>query len=463
MKKLLASASILIFLSSCVNDAVEPPPTSEIECSTETQSSTTEVPIQIVELLADNYCGTKEQAASRSKNAQHRVTTLYDGEKPRVHIINYEDGGYTVMSATKAINPVLAHSDKGHFDTANIPTPINDWLQGVYDVAAERESLPEDSLFRTIDNWNDLIAKYSEPTYYPMGDYSEEPFATGRKQIMDKFYEVYGAGHRIYMHGEQFCEDEQLCNDVWQRAKGSVYPVYEDYWYDFCFVAKITEEETDNRYYDVPTMWGQEFGFNLNFPLNADGTRPPAGCAPVAMAQLMYYFSFPTSYNWGSMDLQWDSPESRRLIYDVAKSAKTIDGGTYIENIAPAFNSFGYDCSIITEQSYLWEIVKGLIKEKQMPLMVGGDNITASDKRHMWLACGYKDITIKDGFILYYIASPYQGKPFEEDYAMQYTRTEDKIYFNWGFYGQYNGYFSTASPKEGQEYKLNCIITAKPK
>ena len=54
----------------------------------------------------------------------------------------------------------------------------------------------------------------------------------------------------------------------------------------------------------IQTSWEQENGFNDLMPsIYCDGVsiKAPAGCVPIASAQLAKYFGYPTSYSWNSM------------------------------------------------------------------------------------------------------------------------------------------------------------------
>lgn len=52
----------------------------------------------------------------------------------------------------------------------------------------------------------------------------------------------------------------------------------------------------------LSTTWTQESGFNVALP-QISGQYPPAGCATIAMAQVMKYNEYPTFFNWNSMPI----------------------------------------------------------------------------------------------------------------------------------------------------------------
>ena len=110
-----------------------------------------------------------------------------------------------------------------------------------------------------------------------------------------------------------------------------------------------------------PTFWGQDYPFNYYCPLNAGAPinylgRSPAGCVPVAVAQLMYFWKHSSNYyfRWSTMPLTKlaagnmpitsnDVPE---LINFVGGAMFTSYGAnassTLPANISLAFNLFNY-------------------------------------------------------------------------------------------------------------------------
>jgi hypothetical protein len=114
-----------------------------------------------------------------------------------------------------------------------------------------------------------------------------------------------------------------------------------------------------------PTLWGQENPFNLDCPLNAASIYAGhyiAGCTPIAMAQVMYFWKYPTTpppgapnniaYNFAGMPLNKQAADllpvgdMQRLIYDCGIALQTSYGPseskTAPDNIDFAFSLMHY-------------------------------------------------------------------------------------------------------------------------
>ncbi len=151
----------------------------------------------------------------------------YNG-KPAMHVINYEKGGFTVISGDKRIEPVIAYSDGLRF-----------WIKYVKD---EIKAMDEQGI-EPSDELRNLWETYVPSTTTRIIDPPSHP-----------------------------CEDPE-------SYEITVGPL-------------------------IQTSWEQENGFNDLMPsIYCDGVsiKAPAGCVPIASAQLAKYFGYPTSYSWNSM------------------------------------------------------------------------------------------------------------------------------------------------------------------
>lgn len=172
----------------------------------------------------------------------------------------------------------------------------------------------------------------------------------------------------------------------------------------------------------IGTKWNQGCGYNDLCPLigsscGCSNMRAVTGCVATAMAQVMYYHKWPTSYNWSSMLLTTGSNETARLMKDIGAAVNMSYGCSSSANTqnkaAPAFkNDFGY-ASSTQYLSYNWYTVKTELNAGR-PVMLRGEN---SEGGHAWVCEGYK--------------------------SWDYTCSANTVfYMNWGWGGQSNGYFT---------------------
>ena len=101
----------------------------------------------------------------------------------------------------------------------------------------------------------------------------------------------------------------------------------------------------------VRTEWHQYAPFNSLVPRDSLGRECPAGCGPVAMAQVMNFMRYPASGFFGAYDYaaiaSGDTAAAARLIADCGRGAgtryDTADSWTNMERIAASMKlDFGF-------------------------------------------------------------------------------------------------------------------------
>ncbi len=113
----------------------------------------------------------------------------------------------------------------------------------------------------------------------------------------------------------------------------------------------------------VPVTWGQGYPYNKDVPYQCGSGKAPVGCVAVAIAQIMAYHKYPSSYNW---DLLTQTPtisgtlksdESRRnevarLMADIGRKVEMNYGcsgsSSNIEKARVALGQYGYYTSKIS-------------------------------------------------------------------------------------------------------------------
>ena len=196
------------------------------------------------------------------------------------------------------------------------------------------------------------------------------------------------------------------------------------------------------------TTWHQQGGFNDALPYitcNSNPYQVLAGCVPIAMAQVMKYHEYPTSYNWSSMPNTYGTTTTANLISDLHTEISTMYGGSP--------NPLSYSCTPSTGvsaganmgsvlkndfnyttadwASYNYQTVKSDITYGK-PVILSGSNTSSG---HMWVADGHKTITYT----------------YEDCYSISY------LYFNmnWGWYGSSDGWFAFDNFNPNNTYNNN--------
>ena len=109
------------------------------------------------------------------------------------------------------------------------------------------------------------------------------------------------------------------------------------------------------------TLWGQTYPFNYFCPSGSGpnlGGHTLAGCVPIAIAQIMYFWHFPNTYNWSSMPLNRLAAGSQPAGGDMPRLIHDTGSSTEMKNVCGGFNSFGYT-SASTTNSLVQQTLSG--------------------------------------------------------------------------------------------------------
>ena len=170
--------------------------------------------------LAKYHASTTARTQDIVKTIESVYTYKTTDDKNAFYAINYEEGGFTVVSADDRVSPILAFSEEGKFSNNidEIPDPVVSWIE------EERESIKD--------------IKDSNLTQLP-------------EIHLEWDYLLTTSGN------------PNLCETLFLQ-KGPL----------------------------LQTEWGQGEGFNnlIPYPCASGNGHVPAGCVPVAMAQVMKYY-----------------------------------------------------------------------------------------------------------------------------------------------------------------------------
>jgi len=168
----------------------------------------------------------------KDKEIKELRTFTKDNEE-LFHLINYEDGGFIIISADRRVTPVLAYSTVHNFEGEDLPG-ISDWINAVSEgiLKAKRELI--------------------------------EP-----REQEKRLWEIYEGDPNSSLKRIEPPDDECDCDN-----------------YVNIFI---------DQFVDPITQWCQGGQYSWYSP--SDGgcncDRKPAGCGPVAMAMVMNYYQYP--------------------------------------------------------------------------------------------------------------------------------------------------------------------------
>ncbi|MGM0944945.1 MAG: C10 family peptidase [Bacteroidota bacterium] len=321
-----------------------------------------------------------------AKKIKESKSPLGKNNKALYHIINYEDGGFVILSADDRLSSILAFSYDSFMPLINeneFPEGLADWYSNQKDLvefirdnpSAEVSQNGDIGLTSGINLWDPCaIQRQITPanlSYDPC-----DPDAGGG------------------------CEDQYT----------QVGPLLTTTWHQTC------DEDTGNGYNQfMPTL-----------SCSPQCGRAYAGCVPVAIAQVIRYHSYPQGYSYNNMPNNSGNVHNATLIADVfnsfpANQRDVLCSGTGISSYDPAGygenysrvlkNNFGYSSAVTAPYNH--SSVKSNLNRGRPVILFGNGTFG-----HMWVADGYLNGVFCSGQSLL------------------------KLHMNWGWGGEGNGYFN---------------------
>lgn len=226
---------------------------------------------------------------------------------------------------------------------------------------------------------------------------------------------------------------------------------------------KYTTEITD-EYLKTPlttTKWGQSSPFNDQCPYKTNSTtqRKPAGCGPIAIAQLLAFYQYPENNNVSGFNCPWSllnqcnyptAPEdfpSQAATYlasyinglGVQMGTEYGDTGssTKSSNMIAFLNSIGVSTTSLewTAGSGVTSIVQNRISIEEEPVPIIGFYGTESNECHIWLLDGVHQYRERV-YVQYYGEFGYLPKELVTDTWKRY------FHCNYGWQGLCDGYYT---------------------
>lgn len=211
--------------------------------------------------------------------------TISDKQKiPYLYVFNYDSGGYAIISADQRLDPNLAYGETGTFNIDSIPYGVMRWL-----------------------NANAELIKYLR--------------TTNAKQ-------------------------SATVNYLWSNAQCGPPPLLKSgslLKYAPCPPNPCFSTGSSSTVGPLlKTTWDQGCGYNTYCPVLSGGPQCGhafTGCSTTAIAQVMYYWNYPTTYNWAQMPAKIINI-SGTGVSDIAKLM-----GDIFPHVIDSYNTSGSSCS----------------------------------------------------------------------------------------------------------------------
>lgn len=209
------------------------------------------------------------------------------------YVINYVGGGYVILSADNRMQPIIAFSEEDKF-------------------------IAEDS------EYSDGLRSWIE---------------NSKVQIT-----------AIQNSNVKQTENEKL---AWRQVRNTLSKqgMFAKAPVDVCY--ERTDVETKGPF--LKSTWTQDNGYNDSLPYKVCSPTDHvlAGCVPLAMAQVMRFFQYPTNYNWSAMPLKESSITTSNFILDIHLA---------IKNVYPNALSYGCNATGVLKYSDMGLVMKNQFK-----------------------------------------------------------------------------------------------------
>ncbi|WP_454045035.1 C10 family peptidase [Chryseobacterium sp. Marseille-Q8038] len=333
-----------------------------------------------------------------------------------MRIFNYTDGGFIILAADRRANPVLAYSDETSFSSDTVPLATDAWLN---DTKLEIDAIKARGTQRT--NVADILLKKAKYTQLLSGN-------------MVSTIKTKAVGGNVAKPPPPKCEDSDF-------VKGPL----------------------------LSTNWDQIGGYNNYMPAKSCtpyycNGKAFTGCVGTAMAQVMRYHQYPTTFNYSIMpssvpnysDVSAGANEISKLMWlaaDAVGSDYKCDGtgaAADISDISSTFKSIGYSTSA-TSGDFNSATVLSEITSNRPAILSGystksGSLFPTYSGGHVWVVDGAHHLitcpeTLPDG-------STVGGGGYLW------------FHMNWGWGGSHNGWFGYADANSGNgnyQYKRQMV------
>lgn len=186
------------------------------------------------------------------------------------------------------------------------------------------------------------------------------------------------------------------------------------------------------------------------------------------MAQIMKYYEWPQTYDWGNMANNYATLASQTLIADVGKAVHmdygTDGSGASMGDTEKGFKSMGYT---VTKKDHDIDDVVREIFDRHRPVFMAGDRkefLWFTWKGHAWVCEGVDCYTNTVSYFVEYLINrstnpSYSSCGLPAYWAPQSSSGSGRyyLYMNWGWNGQGNAWFASndVNATEDRNYQYN--------
>lgn len=392
MKKILLFLGLSCCLLSCNKDDVIPINTEAEGLNDLIQTGVNSLSPGEAQEVADIFYSRAFGDTFLKKSRSTNVSPINNDQNvPVAYVVNNADGGWVIVSATTDYYPILAFSESGQFTLdSNKSYGLKIWIDETILAIEESDKLDNETSSIIAAEWlqytsETQIEQLSGP---PGGNSPEAVMCRNRMKELNETYYTDGWSFRTLSSFTGMSIPDQVYSIADQ--------VRSPYEYTTVGIKDVSSKTTNGPL--LTTKWDQEKGFNELCP-----NKHPAGCAAIAMAQIMKFHKYPSSFDWNSMPDDYATYASQYLIADIGKTIGINYGPEGSEakyyDIPIGFIAYGYQSSLKEHNSS--DVASEIIKFKRPVCMTGVNPSTASG--HAWVCDGVEQRNSNKEYYVEYV------------------------------------------------------------
>jgi hypothetical protein len=448
-KHSLVLLCMLLIVAACTREELAPPVASEmpdasrlVEAVKGIDPTTKTLEIGDAEAVAKLFRGRNATTRSLGSEILDMTTVSDDAGEPLMYIINFEGGGFTVISATTDYYPVLASNETGYFDYENMNPALSMWMSEAEGTVQFAKEYP-DSLGNFDIEW---LAYYAPMDAAEVVQTRAIDPAFGQL-LMETLTAYSEAGYQFYVLGS-YPSPSTIPGQLWNSIDDLIHPDYMDQVY-YMYGNTVPSVTTTGPL--IGSTWGQGGNYG-SFASNG-----LAGCGPVAAGQIMYQHEHPTSYgdhtfSWNLMYDATPHAETRELLQvlgeEMDANYSTGSTGVTMSGALNAFHHMGYPTAEIIDFPFSMTTIGAQIDSGYPMYMAGWDD---GGSGHAWVCEGVRSSVITGQVCLIYVPNtgPLRYAQYPSTPLVTSSSYHGEWYYNWGWNGNNNGWFSYANTEVG--------------
>lgn len=386
------------------------------------------------------------------------VQTIDEAGEPLMYVVNYSDGGFVIVSATRDYMPVLAYSNEGRFDISSIEGGLGLWLDETKASVIESGAKPDSVRLKMNRLWN----QYEKKTHDVLVTKATASMTPAEIACMERCEELYS----------------RYSDEGWQFASlsGARYIFEEagllDYYNQLCYSASFNHSSPSCSVVGWKIgSFEESYGPMLSThwhqgpPYNDLCGGYDAGCAAIAVAQVMKHYEYPplmayngSEFGWDSIPVQPSTSSSQSMLIRAIGVVTnmhywSVGSWTTPDKVEEGLEFFEYN---VTRQNIDYRGVELQLLDHHRPVIILGNNnnlnalpgsLAYVGSSHYWVADGARRI---DDDVVQVFAEwqPYDCGSFTNSYYSvdnpDVLRGFSSLYYhyNWGWGSGYDGWYA---------------------